>query len=98
MLPGKALALGLKVTQASLRLFECGGGTVALVCDPRQLLTPVAIFVGSLRGLVCPLGSAMADFGPLAHHVLSSHDRSPQAMHKRSVRGSGPQRIERSDT
>jgi hypothetical protein len=85
---GKALALGLKVTQASLRLFERCGGAVALVFDPRQLLAPVAICVGSLRGLVFPLRSAVADFGQLAHHGLSHQDRSPQAMHDRSGRGS----------
>src|SRR4030095_7288254 len=97
-LHGTSLALGLKVTQARLRLFERFGGAAALVFDPRQLLAPVSIFVGSLRGLVFPLRSALSDFGQLAHHVLAHQDRSPQAMQDRSGRGSCPKRIERSCT
>ena len=73
-------------TQASLRLFERCGGAVALVFDPRQLLAPVAIVVGALRGFVFPLRAALSDFGQLAHHGLSHQDRSPQATHDRSVR------------
>jgi len=83
---GKTLALGLKVAQASLGLFEGCGGTVSLVFDPRQLLAPVAILLGSLRCFVLPLMSALSDFGPLAHHALSGQDRPPQATGDPAVR------------
>jgi len=86
VLNGKPLALGRKLAKASLGLFACGGGTVSLVFDPRQLLAPVAILLGALRCFVLPLMSAVSDFGPLAHHALSGQDRPPQAPGDPSVR------------
>jgi len=86
VLNGKTLALRLKLAKASLGLFECCGGTVSLVFDPRQLLAPVAILLGSLRCFVLPLMSALSDFGQLAHHALSGQDRPPQAPGDPSVR------------
>jgi hypothetical protein len=71
VLHGKALALGLKVAQASPGLFERCGGAVSLVFDPSQLLAPVAIAIGSLRRFVLPLIAALSDFRQLAHHALS---------------------------
>jgi hypothetical protein len=61
--PGKSLALGLELTQASLGRFERLGGAVALVCDPRELLAPVAILIGSLWRFVLPWISAVSDCG-----------------------------------
>jgi len=63
VLHGKSLARGLALTQASLGLFERCGGALALVFDPRQLLAPVAILIGSLRCFVFPLRSALSHFG-----------------------------------
>jgi len=74
VLNGKTLALGLTLAQASLGLFACCGGTVSFVFDPRQLLAPVAILLGSLRCFVLPLMSALSDCGQLAHHALSGQD------------------------
>ena len=79
MLHGKALALGLEVAQASLSLFERCGGAVSLVFDPRQLLAPVAILLGSLGRFVFPLIAAVSDFGQLAHYARSGQDRPPWA-------------------
>ena len=79
MLNGKALALDLKRTQASLGLFERCVGAVSLVFDPRQLLALVAVLIGSLRRFVLPLLSALSDLGQLAHHVLSRQDTPPRA-------------------
>jgi hypothetical protein len=59
---------------------------VSLVFDPSQLLALVAIFIGSLRGFVLPLLSALSDFGQLAHHALSGQDRPPQATGAHAVR------------
>ena len=87
MLHGEAQALGLQLTQASLGLFECFVGVVSLVFDPSQLLALVAIFIGSLRGFVFPLLSAVADFGQVAHQALSGQDRPPQATGAHAVRG-----------
>ena len=86
VLHDKSLALGLELTQASLGLFERFGCAVSLGSDPRQLLAPVAILIGSLRGFVVPLRSALSDFGHLAHHALSGQDRPPQATGDPSVR------------
>ena len=47
---------GPQVTQASLHLFECCGGAVALVCDPRQSLAPV----GDIRRLEARPSAATA--------------------------------------
>jgi len=74
-----ASAAVLELAQASLGFFEGCGGAVSLVCDPSQLLALVAILIGSLRGFVFPLRSALSDFGQLAHQALSGQDRSPQA-------------------
>jgi hypothetical protein len=79
VLPGKSLPLALQLTPASPGLFERGGGTVSLLLNPRQLLTQVAIVVGSLRRLLFPLLSALADLGPLAHHVRSRQETPLQA-------------------
>jgi hypothetical protein len=62
-LHGTFLALGFELAQARLGLFERCGGAVALVCDPRQLLALVAMLLGSLRGFVLPLRTAVSDFG-----------------------------------
>jgi hypothetical protein len=86
VLHGQPLALGLTVALASLGLFQGGGGTVSLGFDPRQLLAPVAILIGSLRGFVLPLLSAVSDCGPLAHHALSGQERPPQGTGDPSVR------------
>ena len=78
--PGdESLALALELAQARLGLFEGCGGAVSLACDPSQLLALVAIVIGSLRGFVFPLRSAVSDFGQLAHQALSGPDRPPQA-------------------
>jgi hypothetical protein len=82
---GKGLALGLELTQARPGLFERCGGAVALVFDPRQLLAQVAIGVGSLRGFVFPVTSAVSDFGPLAHEALPGQDSPSQATADRSA-------------
>ena len=74
MLNGKSLALGLKLAQASLGLFERFGSAVSLLFDPRQLFALVAVLIGSLRRFVLPWRSALSDFGPLAHHARSSRD------------------------
>jgi hypothetical protein len=85
-LNGKALALGLKVAQASLGLFERCGGAVSLVFDPSKLLAPVAILLGSLGRFVLPLITALSDFGQLAHHALSGQGRPPWTTGDHSVR------------
>ena len=86
MLNGKPLALGLKLAKASLGLLQGYGGTVSLVFDPRQLLAPVAILIGSLRCFVLPWMSAVSDCGQLAHHALSGQERPPQVTGDPSVR------------
>ena len=83
---GTSLALRLELVQASLGLFAHCGGTVSRMFDPRQLLARVAMLIGSLRRFVFPWRSAVSDFGPLAHHVLSGQGTPPQATGDHGVK------------
>jgi len=78
------------VAQASPGLFERYGGAVSLVFDTSQLLTPVAILIGSLRRFVFPLIAALLDFGQLAHCALSVQDTPPWATGDQSGRCTWP--------
>jgi hypothetical protein len=96
VLHGTSLALRLELAQASLGLLERCGGAVALWFDPRPLLAPGAMVIGSLCGLVLPLMSAVSDCGQWAHDARSGQDRPPRAPGDDAGRGPWPKRIERS--
>ena len=93
---GKSMALRLELTQTRLGLVGGVGGTVSLLGDPRQLLAPVAIVIGSLYRFVFPLIAAVSDFGQWAHDTLSGQAPLRRAtgdhsiscgMHQQSERG-----------
>ena len=88
------MALRLDLTQTRLGLFEGCGGAVSLVCDPSQLLAPVAIVIGSLYRFVFPLLSALFDFGQWAHDTLSGQETPPRAAGDDSGRWTWPKRRE----
>ena len=83
---GTSLALGLKLAQTSLGLFERCGGALALRFDSAQLLAPVALVVGSLRRCVFPWRSAVSDFGSLAQPARSHQNPPPWATGDHVVR------------
>src|SRR5713101_3427291 len=90
------MALRLELTQTRLGLVEGVGGAVALLCDPSQLLAPVAVVIGSLYRFVFPLIAAVSDFGQWAHDTLSGQAPLRRAPGDHSVRGNWPKSIERS--
>ncbi len=75
---GESVQLGLKETQAGLRLFEGLSGPLSLGSEARILLTLVALSLASLRGLVFPLISTVCHFGQWAHHVSSEQRDGPR--------------------
>jgi hypothetical protein len=75
---GESVPLGLKLTQAGLRLFEGLGGPLSLGSEARILCTLVALSLASLLGFVCPWISTVFPFGQWAHHVSSEQRDGPR--------------------
>ncbi len=75
---GESVQLGLKLTQAGLRLFEGLRGPLSLGAEARILLTLVALSLASLLGFVFPLISTVLHCGQWAHHVSSEQRDGPR--------------------
>jgi len=69
---GESVQLGLKLTQAGLRLFEGCGDTVGRSLKASVLFALVALSLASLCRFVFPLISTVFHFGALAHDVFSA--------------------------
>ena len=59
---GKALLLGLLLTQAILSLFEGLFGAIALVAQALEFFAQIASVLGSLLGFLFPLIAALSEF------------------------------------
>jgi hypothetical protein len=82
----QSLAVRLKLPQTRLGLFAGLAGAVSLFCDSRQLLAPVAIWIGSLCRFVFPLIAAVSDFGQGAHGMFSEQAPPRRATGDHSVK------------